>query len=88
MKKLLFILASLLIVTGCSVESTSSYKPNKQVIYSDGLVIDGVTYEKTGEVLVIDKEVTIEGDSSNLSRYNNLSCFYDKTTTIKPFYIR
>ena len=61
MQKVLFILSSLLIIAGCKVESTSSSRPYNQVIYSDGLVIDGITYEKTGEVLVTDKEVTVEG---------------------------
>ena len=81
MKKVLFILSALLIITGCSVESASSYKPNQPLIYSDGLIIDGITYEKTGEVLVIDKEVTIEGKDKE-------GAFLEgKTVTVKPFYI-
>lgn len=81
MQKVLFILSALLFITGCSVESSAGYKPNKPVIYSDGLIIDGITYEKTGEVLVIDKEVTIEGE------FERGAFVQGTTVTIKPFYM-
>lgn len=83
MKKVLFILSALLFITGCSVESTSSSRPGNQVIYSDGLVIDGVTYEKTGEVLVTDKEVTVEGKDKEgcFVQYRDKS----RTVTIPPY---
>lgn len=92
MKKVLFILSALLIITGCSVEGSAGYKPNqpiddtdekKPVIYSNGLVIDGVTYEKTGEILVMEEEVTVKGKDPYTNR-----CFSSgRTVTLSPFYI-
>ena len=96
MKIVLIILSALLIITGCSVESSSGYKPNqpiddtdekKPVIYSNGLVIDGVTYEKTGEILVMEEEVTVKGKDPDAG-YEGPRCFSSgRTVILSPFYI-
>lgn len=66
MKKLLFILSALLIITGCSVESASNVNPNPSVEedeYSDGIYLFYASIDNNNI-----KEITIEycyrGDSS------------------------
>ena len=102
MKKVIyFSLALSLFFAGCEVESAGHSEipvqeqeeipeEKKPLIYSYGLVIDGVTYEKTGEILVMEEEVTVKGTDprDNDKNHNRVLCFTaGRTITLSPFYI-
>lgn len=82
MKKLLIILSALLLITGCKTESTASYEPNR-IDNSGNIVINNAVCKKTSEVLVMDKEVTINDESSD-------SCglfLSGRTVILSPFFL-
>lgn len=90
MKKVGWIVLLFLGLIGCKIDTaeteTNENSDNKDVIptYANGIVIDDITYEKTGEILVMKNEITIEGSSSR----NHYDCFRNgRTVTLSPFYM-